>query len=494
MRSCFTGFAVLSLSCVFTLVGCSGPSDPAKADYWVYRLDSEKERDEAFKKLGELKDPSAVDPLVKYMTENVKERANAAVALGAIGDKKAIPGLVALLDFEAGAGSDDAARGKNRNNEKIAQALGQLQATEAADALLKLFKSRDNYVRLAAVKALGEVKTKAAIPALTDVVRNDDNMFLKKTAVEALGNIGDAEAVPVLIEALFIEKGASLYPQASYALVQVGPAAIGPLTETLTGKNAAVTKMATDKGFMEGAIEAKCAEVLGDLRAQKAEEILLRMFRETQNPIIQSKLALALGRLGTSKSVDTLVKASATPAGDLREYFVDALNELSDRAAIPSLLAGSKTNDVDARRVSFRALSRLGDAREFVAAEALTKGKDEIATTLAKEMPRFIAAKECGDNVDCWLGKLKDKDGKVRDRAAYALGRIRDKKAGDALAAAIKDDDLEARYAIIWALDKVGNKTHIPALEKVVKDESGKLQFIRINEDLKRLIINLNRG
>lgn len=485
---------ILGGALAISLASCSGPSDPGKADYWIYRLDKEKERDEALKKLGELKDKTAVEPLQKWMQDNIKFRDNAASALAAIGDKAAIPGLIALLDHEVGNGGDDLSRQKNRNNEKIAQALGALKASEAADSLLKLFKSRDSYVRLAAVKALGEIGAKNAVDALTDIIRNDDNMFMKKTAVEALGNIGEAAATPALIEALFIEKGASLYPQASFALVQVGRSAIAPLTDTLLGKNEAVNKMARDKNFMEGAIEAKCAEVLGDLRATNVEEILLKKFKETQNPIIQSKLALALSRLGTSKSVDALAKAAATPAGDLREYFVDALNELSDRAAIPALLQGSKSNDVEARRVAFRALSRLGDAREFAAAEALTKGKDEIAQTLEKEMPRFLAAKECGDNVDCWLGKLKDKEGKVRDRAAYALGRLRDKKAGDALAAAIKDDDLEARYAIIWALERVGNKSHVPALEKVVKDEAGKLQFIRINEDLKRLIVHLNQG
>ena len=170
-----------------------------------------------------------------------------------------------------------------------------------------------------------------------DIVRHDDNMFMKKTATESLGGIGDADAVPCVVEAMFIEKGASIYPQASFALVQIGPAAVPALLEAMQHKNAAIEKMKEDKGFMEGAVEAKCAEVLGDLRAKSAEDALIKALQETKNPIIQRNLAIALSRFGGPKSVAAISKLASEPASDLREFYVDALNELADRGALPAL-------------------------------------------------------------------------------------------------------------------------------------------------------------
>ena len=105
-------------------------------------------------------------------------------------------------------------------------------------------------------------------------------------------------------------------------------------------------------------------------------------------------------------------------------------------------------------------------------------------------MPRFEAAKQCGENLDCWIGKLKDPNGKVRDRAAYALGRLGDKKAAEPLAAAAKDEDLDARYAMLWALDRVGTKAQIPTIEKMLSTAQ---KYERVNEYTKRLLVDLKR-
>lgn len=476
------------------LGACSKPKDPSSAEYWIDRLDQEETREEALRRLGELKDKKAVPVVLEYLKEPGKYRGYAAQALGLIGDPSVVPSLLKAVDLEVGAGADEPTRYKHRANERIVQALGALAAKDGAEVVLKLLSSRDSYVRLAAVRALGEIGSKSAVPALSDIVRKDDNMFMKKTATEALGEIGDAEAIPVLVEAMFIEKGASIYPQASLALASIGAAAVPALVETMHGKNAVVQKMAEDKGFIEGAVEAKCAEVLGDLRAKQVEPEFVKRFKETKNPILQRNFAIALGQLGGPKAVEALSKAASEPASDLRQFIVDALNELSDRSALPALLGAAKAGDVEARRVAFRAFTRLADGRDLAVAVALAKGKDELAVELAKEMPRLAAAKECGDNSDCWLGKLKDKEPKVRDRAAYALGRIGDKKTVDPLVTALQDEDLETRYAIIWALARVGDKTIVPRLEKVLKDEGGKAQFMRINEYLKRLVVQLRRA
>jgi HEAT repeat protein len=481
-------------------VQCNSHTDPKTPEYWIDRLDDDKEREEAVRKLGELKDKKGIAPLLKILKDSDKARPLAAQSLGNIGDPSAVQPLLGALDFEAGSGTDEATRLKQRTNERVVQALGELKAKEASDAIAKLYgKTRDQNVRLATVRAMGAIQDKKFVPMLSDVVETDDNMFMKRVAAEALGEIGDAAAVPALVYGMYVEKGASIYPQASFSIFQIGQAAIPALVETLDGKNAKVKKLAEEKGFVEGAVEVKVIEVLGDLKAKQAEERLIKLFDGVKNPMTQALVrrgvAQALAQMHSQKAVALLTKHASDPASDLRQFFVDALNELSDRSALPALLAGAKAGeDPEGKKAAFVAYTRLGDGRELQAAQALTKGKDELSQTFAKELVRLTAAKECGENADCWIGKLKDQDPKVRDRAAYALGRIGDKKAAEPLAAAIKEDNLETRYAIIWALARVGTKAQVTALEKVFTAEKGQMHYVRVNEYLKRLIVNLKRA
>jgi HEAT repeat protein len=111
---------------------------------------------------------------------------------------------------------------------------------------------------------------------------------------------------------------------------------------------------------------------------------------------------------------------------------------------------------------------------------------------LKPELVRLGAAKSCGEEVDCWIRKLNDKDNRVRARAAYALGRLKNKKAADALVGALKDKDLEVRYAIIWALHRVGSQAHVAKLKEIAKAERG-VPTHRGNDYLKKLIVTLDR-
>ncbi len=470
---------------------CSPPKDPSSAEYWIDRLDREEMREEAIQKLGELKDKKAVPALVELLKSSPNDKPAAAQSLGMIGDPSSIPPLLAALDPGAGSGADEATRTKHRANERIMQALASLHAKDAEDPILKELRAADKFERIAAVHALGDVGSKKSVAPLCDVVRSDDDMFLKKTATESLGNIADPDAAPCLVEAMFIENRGSIYPEAEFALVQVGPSAEPVVIQALIRKNAAVEKMASEKHFVDGAVEAKAIEVIGDLRNKQAEDPLIAIFKTTKNPIIQRNIAIALSRFGGSKSVEAISKVMNEPAADLRQFYADALNELSDRAALPALLAASKAGDPGARGVAFLAYSRLGDARDLPAASAIGGAKD--AGEMAKEMVRFSAAKECGDSADCWIGKLKSPEAKVRDRAGYALGRIGDKKAAPALAQAAKDDNLEARAAALWALYRVGTKAIVPDLENILVAEASQSKYVGINEELKRLVIFLKR-
>src|SRR5687768_4331281 len=101
---------------LFVFFACNIPSDPKTPEYWAYRLDDPKEQEEAVKKLGELKDPKGVDPLLKVLQENEKLRPLAVQSLGLIGDPRAVPALIAAVTPDPGTGADAAV--KNKTSER----------------------------------------------------------------------------------------------------------------------------------------------------------------------------------------------------------------------------------------------------------------------------------------------------------------------------------------------------------------------------------------
>jgi hypothetical protein len=126
--------------------------------------------------------------------------------------------------------------------------------------------------------------------------------------------------------------------------------------------------------------------------------------------------------------------------------------------------------------------------------KAAVKGHKKTKEYLEERKPMIAAAAECGTKVDCWMGKLKDENARVREKAHYELHFSGDEKATPALIDALADKDNEARYAAILAIWQRLPKEGVEKVDAILKAERGSTQFIRINEDLKRLRVKLKRG
>ena len=93
---------------------------------------------------------------------------------------------------------------KNRDGwirSKAASRLGELKVKEAIDELVEILKEdRDSMVRSSAAAALGDFgrEAKEAVEVLIDVMKRDQIIGVRLEAAVALGNIGDEDAVPAL--------------------------------------------------------------------------------------------------------------------------------------------------------------------------------------------------------------------------------------------------------------------------------------------------------
>lgn len=457
-------------------------------------------------------------------------RQEAAKALARIKDPAAIDPLIAAIDYSAGTGSEPREKNANRTNEEIATALGALKAKKAIPKLIELVdKTRHNYAVLKSIRALGEIGDPSAVDALSKIALEHDNKFIRKNAVEALGEIGDLKATDTLIQMMFIEyQGVSFYKEASFALFQLGPGVADALLATMDGKNDKVNKY-FDKsgGLKDAAVKAKCGVVLGDLKDPRAVKPLIEASSAAakdksviENAIIVVQAAAALGMLGDPAAVPVLKEQMADLDASKREPIMRALNQIGDRSVAPEMIQamtvasfvdscvkqklGTKQDctapDVKgsmegAQRTAADHASNLAGAEHADAYKKVVEGEPDpkMKDYFLKRQARLDAATECKTTASCWAGKLKSPDMLVREKAAWELGRLKDPSTIPALAEALGDSKPQSRAAAIAAYWAYGNASAIPAIEKRLEDEQSSADFIRVNEDLKRLLVYLRR-
>lgn len=498
---------------------------------------SDKKRkncDSAIDVVRKAKVEAAVPGLLKILAQpetNVhddKHRRKAAKALGQIGDISAADGLVEAIDLTAGTSSDPKDKAANKTNEAIAKALGRLKAKKAVPKLLELIdKSRNNYVVLEAVRALGKIGDSSAVEKLSEIATSHENKFMRKNAIIALGDIGDPKATDALVEMMFVEfGGVSFYKEASFSLYQVGPAVADALLETMALKNEKVNAYFEKIGGMkESAIKAKCGFVLGDLRDERAVEPLLEAFKEASkpeslDPIVMTYASTPLAVLGDKRAVDLLAGQMMTLDASLRDPMMRALNMLGDRSVVPQMIAAmgrdnfieqcvkqtgssaevcggedTKASLQGAQKAAADHAANLAGAEHYDAYKAQVDAEKDpkIKKYFQENLTRVEAAKECKADAKCWAKKLKSDDWRVREKAGWELMRLKDPSVLDDLAAALKDKKPEARSSAILAYWSYGDDRCVDAVEQQLEDEESAADYIRVNEDLKRLLVHLKR-
>jgi HEAT repeat protein len=114
--------------------------------------------------LGKVRDPRAVEPLARLVSEDTDEivAATAARSLGEIGHDSAIPTLVHAVE-----------EGADLTKAWAADSLGKLGARHTAPKLVQLLGSQNRVVRRAAAQALGRVGDRSMIGALSQAANGE---------------------------------------------------------------------------------------------------------------------------------------------------------------------------------------------------------------------------------------------------------------------------------------------------------------------------------
>ncbi|MBD3189532.1 MAG: hypothetical protein GF308_02760 [Candidatus Heimdallarchaeota archaeon] len=105
-----------------------------------------------------------------------------------------------------------------------AKRLGELKSKEAVHALTEILKEdRDVLVRSSAASALGEIgsEAKEAVETLIKIMQKDRTIGVRLGAAVALGKIGSEEALPVLQKIIEEEKDTALRSWVAHAIRKI---------------------------------------------------------------------------------------------------------------------------------------------------------------------------------------------------------------------------------------------------------------------------------
>ena len=527
MRQLLPSFALSAL----LLAGCQG--DPATPEYWGKQLDNAQKPKDRVKVVEDLRGSGKVTasflPLLHKKLESEKSAEVKAALVKLVAAQKDPSSLDALVGAVDLANPEPAAHALNKD---IAAALAASGDKKAVPTLRKLLKSRDPYVRIQAIEGLGALKSPDVVPELSDIATSElEENFISKKAIIALGNIGDGSAIPALTKMMFRErKGVSFYAESSFSLFQVGPKSGDAMLTILDGKDADLLAYAREKGLKEAALIAKAAMLEGDLRDARAEKQLLGLLKYDNTMldlklIVRMQAAEALGRLRSKEAVKPLSLLLEEEEANARGYYVRALTKIGSADAVPALLKCAAKGPWDAREPCIQGVAALGGEKAIAELQKLAKAEAAATAAECKDNPDYMgckdvpalvkkheevlataqkslaAAKDCNADAACWTGKLADGEPTVRARAALELGRSGKADAATALMKQLSDKNLDARLAFIQALDWLSDdaaasaeaKKLLPELEKQLESERGKTEFVKVNEDLRRLAVKLRR-
>jgi len=499
-------------------------------------------RVQAVQQLRKLKAKQAT-PRIAALLKDPLVKQDAALGLQDLAGPEQVDALLGALETTVGAGSDAATRDANRTNALVAEALGNVGDPRAGPALLRLARATDQDVRLAAVEALGNLKSKEAVPELAHVV--DDPAappVLIKRSIDALGRIGDPAAIPALVRGLVIERqGVSFLPESSFALFLVGAPAVEPLIRILQDQDPAFVAWAKENNVAPAGTYARVALVLGDLGDARAVPPLLAKLKYTDpdpvpgtsrllSNVVRMFAANALGRMRAAQAapaVQALVSTASAQDEEVTTSAAEALVWMGDRAQARELMKKARTGVLKLRLTVAQSAALFGepvlgnDILNVALRESKGTGQsclrqlveltmpiddpgqacDLLATQFGELSKPLEAARVCASDAPCWLPKLQDQDPVVRARAAYELGRAGAADAVPALAKAVGEEQLLVREAATRALDwlvavpaaRPALKGVAPQLSAWLAGEQGKPQSIKSYEELRRLNAKLSR-
>lgn len=411
---------------------------------------------------------SRYDAFLKDLqSDNPQKRWTAAVNLGILGDKRAVPFLVKSLKD-----------GSENVSILSSWALGTLRDPQAVEPLMDLIKGNlkeEGAIPTFAIWALGEIRDSRATELLTTIFHESTDTGKKEQALKAIAKIGGPGTTELLIETL---KHGDEDVRAVAALafgIAPNESAVPPLIEALSDPEPMVTRNAV---YSLG--------IIGDKKALPALE---KMLNSNDEEIVKAAQE-AIARIKSDKNASPSIPPqedrpaefiASLDIGPIENYNPEDWNlgmapvELSKRDNINELIKGLKNPDLEARAKAALALGNRGKINDR-ALQALIEALGDESSDVRWNVAKALGKLKDHRAVEPLLKVIDDPDKDVREDVVEALGRLGDKRAVKPIAACINDPYVSVRLAAAAALGKLKDRAGFEALVKALEDSQGEVR------------------
>jgi serine/threonine-protein kinase len=306
--------------------------------------------------------------LAAAYTQEPNEKAALFRVLGEIADQQSIPELIGRVQ-----GKDPIAR------VHIINTLARFNTPEVQTALQGLLKDPNKLIRGATLSALQRMNGPIDIERVCALLRDpeidvlnraidvvikanhpetirylievlkDENENARRAAVEVLNEIGNAKSVKYLLEALK-DSDWWVRSRAADALGKIGgPKVIDAVLQLVRDKDEDIRRAAIeilnqtkDERAVDSLIQAtrdsdwwvseRAVDALAEIGSKRALPRLMEMLQAPANGKAMPIVVRALGKLGDSKLVDTLLPLVGRPEREIRIEAIQALSRVADEA------------------------------------------------------------------------------------------------------------------------------------------------------------------
>jgi cyclophilin family peptidyl-prolyl cis-trans isomerase/HEAT repeat protein len=280
---------------------------------------------------------------------NMAIRNRAALAAGRIGDERAIPALVNLLENEAAINVTAMA----------AFAIGEIESAKGADAILKTLQDpkTPNAVRARAVEAAGKIA--AANPKDEKAKELGDAILVALNTELADQKTPDTQTIRLALTAALRTRPAGAEEVVRKFLAFTDPSIVGDALNTLArlkAKNANRDARDLLASHVHAIVRANAARVLGAAEDKEAVDILLKAAVGDVDSRVRVSAIRALGNLKEVKAAEKLLDHAETLLASYKKSKFATPIEKNELIEIATVLGRLLTNSGNAR-----ATKLLGD-------------------------------------------------------------------------------------------------------------------------------------
>ena len=298
---------------------------------------------------------------------------------------------------------------------------------EVIETLCAQLQQDNDRTRWCAVKALGRMGAREAIPTLVTSLGHDPDPDVRMETAATLGQLADSGAVDALISALRDDPDGDVRLEACRALGSLRhPHAVEALIACLSvDETLDLDDWDSGDDIEFGAvweIQREALERLGDAGDVRAAEAIIDLLALEDGDDLKELGLHALATLGGNRAIGFVLQQLREGSPATRRYAVRALAVTPHAAVLEPLRMALKDSDPDVRLAAGHALAAKQDASATILLQDLQETVRREAITLIAHLSDDMV----GDNL---IRLLRDPRRSVRQQAVQALGERRETRA-----------------------------------------------------------------